>query len=464
MQRPVIVLEFNELCPNLMDRFIREGHLPGFKALREQSAVYVTDAEEEPPNLEPWIQWITVHTGLAFSQHRVFDLGDAHKLAEPRIWDRVAAAGGRVWICGSMNATIQEPSARTHFLPDPWSADVKPLPSGEYDLFCDLAWKYVQEHGRSSAPWRKSDYVSFLMFMLHHGLSVRTLLSAAVQIVRDIRIKELRTRRAIVLDRLQWDLFRHTWKKTRPDFSSFFLNSTAHFQHYHWRDMEPERFTNKLIAVDRHARDTILAGYRAMDRIVSECMALAPESAIVLMTALSQQPLLRYEGVGGKCIFKPIEPAALMRFAGVTGSYKYAPVMAEEFHLYFDSERDATLAEQALCALSIGGKPLMRVRRSANEIFSGCDVISAPDPSELVHSGVGNCSAPFSELLYQADGVKSGGHHPDGIFWIRVPNARPKVVAEKLPLTEASRMLADLAGVEFDRQARRATVVAAVAS
>ena len=463
MQRPVIVLEFNELCPDLMDRFIAEGRLPGFKALRDSSAAYVTDAGEEPPNLEPWIQWITVHTGLSFAQHRVFDLGDAHKLEAPRIWDRVAAAGGRVWICGSMNATIQEPSARTHFIPDPWSSEVRPLPSGEYDLFCDLAWKYVQEHGRAAAPWRKSDYLSFLIFMLRHGLSPRTVLTAALQIARDRRNAELRTRRAIVLDRLQWDLFRHTWKKTRPQFSTFFLNSTAHFQHYHWRDMEPERFANKPSPANHHAKDTILAGYRAMDSIVSECMTLAPEAAIVLITALSQQPLLRYEGVGGKCIFKPVDPAELMRFAGVSGVYKYAPVMAEEFHLYFENELDAARAEQALRVLSVGGKPLMRVRRCGNEIFSGCDVISALDAEERVHSPLRNSTAPFGELFYQADGAKSGCHHPDGILWIRTPDAPPKRAAEKLPLTEASRLLADLAGVELPRGADRRAAVAEAA-
>jgi hypothetical protein len=30
----VIMLEFNELTPHLMDRFIAEGRLPGFKQLR----------------------------------------------------------------------------------------------------------------------------------------------------------------------------------------------------------------------------------------------------------------------------------------------------------------------------------------------------------------------------------------------------------------------------------------------
>ena len=44
MPRPVLMLEFNELSPELMHRFITEGHLPNFKRLRDESLVYVTDA------------------------------------------------------------------------------------------------------------------------------------------------------------------------------------------------------------------------------------------------------------------------------------------------------------------------------------------------------------------------------------------------------------------------------------
>ena len=55
MSRPLINLEFNELSPTLMDRFIAQGMLPNFARLRQESTVCITDAEIEPPALEPWI-------------------------------------------------------------------------------------------------------------------------------------------------------------------------------------------------------------------------------------------------------------------------------------------------------------------------------------------------------------------------------------------------------------------------
>ncbi len=92
----VILIEFNELCPSLINRFMNDGKLPNFKRMYQQAHVYTSDAEAEPPYLEPWIQWVTVHSGLTYSDHGIFHLGEGHKLREKRVWDVLSAAGRRV--------------------------------------------------------------------------------------------------------------------------------------------------------------------------------------------------------------------------------------------------------------------------------------------------------------------------------------------------------------------------------
>jgi len=92
-----------------METFIDQGYLPNFKRLRDTSQVFITDAEEVAPNLDPWIQWVTVHSGLSFDQHGIHHLGDGHKLPVNRCGhDR--ATGKRVWVCGSMNIKYEVPS------------------------------------------------------------------------------------------------------------------------------------------------------------------------------------------------------------------------------------------------------------------------------------------------------------------------------------------------------------------
>src|SRR4029078_11230850 len=90
----VILIEFNELVPRLIDRFIGEGVLPNFARLRRESEIHTTEADEDHPYLEPWIQWITVHSGGPSREHRIHDLGDGEKLNAPNVWDVVSERGG----------------------------------------------------------------------------------------------------------------------------------------------------------------------------------------------------------------------------------------------------------------------------------------------------------------------------------------------------------------------------------
>src|SRR3954452_24899966 len=103
MSDRVVVLEFNELTPGLIDRFIAAGELPNFGRLRSSSRSWITDADEPQELLDPWIQWPTVHTGVGFEDHRVLKLGEGSRNEIPTIADVVSGAGRRVWLCGSMN-------------------------------------------------------------------------------------------------------------------------------------------------------------------------------------------------------------------------------------------------------------------------------------------------------------------------------------------------------------------------
>jgi hypothetical protein len=73
---PVLLLEFNELSPRLMDQFMSAGQLPNFNILHDESEIYVTEAVEKYPYLEPWIQWITVHCGLNYDCDTLWELPD----------------------------------------------------------------------------------------------------------------------------------------------------------------------------------------------------------------------------------------------------------------------------------------------------------------------------------------------------------------------------------------------------
>ncbi|MFN2454914.1 MAG: alkaline phosphatase family protein [Pyrinomonadaceae bacterium] len=438
MRPSVIVLEFNELSPRLMDDFIEQGRLPNFARLRRESYVSMTDAEEQSPNLEPWIQWVTVHTGLSFKEHGVFDLDGGHKLNAPRLWDLLSNAGYRVWVCGSMNAWAEK-GINGFILPDPWSTKLRPYPEGEFDVYYDFVRRYVQEYTRDTVPLSKMDHVRFVQFMVARGLSPQTITQTVQQLMNE-RGGKNRWRRAAILDRLQWDVFRRYWSKYRPDYATFFLNSTAHFQHIYWRNMEPGPFQLKPSPAEQaEYGNAVLFGYQQMDKLVGECLTLAgADTTVILCTALSQQPCLIYEESGGKSFYRVEEPQQLLSFAGISHDFKYAPVMSEQFRLYFQTEQDAAEACDKLKALRVDEREALMVRHEGKEVFAGCCIFKQLSGDSMLRSTQTGQAARFLDHFYMVEGTKSGMHHPEGIFWVRTPAKHHRVREDKIPLRKVA--------------------------
>ncbi len=432
----VILLEFNELSPGLMSQFMSEGVLPNFSRMRDESDVYTTDAQEKQENLEPWIQWVTVHTGLRFDEHGVFRLSDGQKVKEPRIWDVVAKSGGRSLVVSSMNAG-QINDSHTMLVPDAWNTEVTPTPA-EFEPFFTFVRKNVHEHSNTEKGVTPAEAASFLAFMVSHGMSPATVRMILGQLMTE-RFRGTQWKRVAILDAFQRDIFRWYYRKHRPRFASFFANSTAHLQHMYWRNLEPEHFQSKPTeAEQKRFGEAIRFGYMSMDRILGQFMdeLVDENTTLVFATALSQQPCLLYEHLGGKQFYRPINFERLVKFVAPSDPCTCDPVMSQQFYVHFESEDAAIRNESKFSNLKVEGDQALYVTRQGTSLFMGCRVYRAIDAkAPLVDEAEGQKkSAPFFDLFYQVEGKKSGMHHPDGMLWFYRKGQKQTIHPDKVPL------------------------------
>ncbi len=428
MQPPqLLLLEFNELCPSLLQRFMGQGFLPNFQRLHDTSTVYVTDAGEAPPNLEPWIQWPTVHSGLPYGEHGVFHLGDGRRLEHKCIAELLSDAGIAVGVCASMNLNYQKLNG--YVLPDPWDKDGTPFPDWLGPFYHTVA-RQVQESSREQSM-SLSDAWQFGTFLLRNGLKAGTVAAIVRQLWSERRDPGLRWRRACILDRLLYDMFHSLNRRFGVRFATLFCNSTAHFQHYYWRHMEPENFDVPVPANDSPSlREAVLYGYRMMDDLLGRVMRDYPDAVLMLCSALSQQPWTETT----KCTFRPHHFDRLLEFAGtLTQGLAVKPVMAEEFHLECADEARAAAVEARFRELTVDDQPLMKVQRDGRDLFAGCAITDIGVLERPVHRRSDGRSRPFTDLFYMVHTMRSGRHHPDGVFWVR--NGRHEVIPDKVPLT-----------------------------
>jgi hypothetical protein len=437
MAKRMLLLEFNELSPRLLARFMAEGCLPNFARLYAASEVYTTTTDEA--HLEPWVQWVTFHCGVGESEHGARELDQGHAVRHPAIWDKLAHQGMSSVVFGAMN-TAPPRSDRVLMIPDPWSTHV-PVPR-DFVPYQDFVRSQVLGHTAKAGSRRQ--LASFLTFMASHGLSLSTVWRLLRQLVSErTSRRDVRWRRASRLDDLQWDVFRYLWKERRPDLAVFFSNSTAFLQHRYWRHMEPDAYEVKPSRESAEAYgDAIRYGYENMDRLVGDALAMANRDTVVaLATALSQQPNLRYEKIGGKFVYRPKDFRRLLDLLGIPGDVSVEPVMTHQAWMTCRDEAQARECEAALLALELNGEPLMSASRTENRIYFDCKLISRVDDESVMR--LHDRSISFVEYFSFLGEVVNARHHPDGALWIRAPGQKHVVHQGKLDLAEASRVLLD---------------------
>ena len=449
MTPAVVVLELNELAPHLVRRWVHLGLLPGFARLFDQSVSFTTEAREAPGLLEPWIQWVTVHSGLDYEAHQVYERGTGHRLQAPRLWDMVTAAGGTSWICGSMNTGIVGGRLNGALVPDLASTQ-EGFPAGEFDDF--LAFLRSSVFDAHAVPQRRPtprELTAFTRYMLANGLSKKAM-KQALRLFVGGGAHHTSWDRAMLRDRLLWDLFQSRWSRLRPHLATVFLDSAAQLHRSHWHRQGPESMQIKPTA-DEQVRysQAVLEAYKAMDEMVSQALRMVDESAasLVLVSALNQQPVSTTPAPRETQIFRAHDPMQLLGIAGVEVPAVLEPGRGDETRLVFESIGAARKVQQALSALQLGAEPLLQVRLDGHSVYMSCAIATAPPPDARITARAGHSVATFREMFRLARTVRSGSDQREGLLLVRPVGGGKARQGGRVPLRQVAPTLAALTGM-----------------
>ena len=285
----------------------------------------------------------------------------------------------------------------------------------------------VQEN--SAAQLDKRAALPFAKYLVTHGLTPATALFTVRQLIDERRDAGVKWRRAFALDAMSYDVFRNLVRRNEVAFATFFSNSTAHLQHYYWRNFRPEIFSLPSPPEDHTSlSDAMLQGYRNNDQLIGRFLADFPDDRLIFATALSQQP---WDTT--KCTYRPKDFDKLLRLIGIdmTGA-EVAPLMAEEFLLSFSDESAADRAIAKLTECRVGDEPLFRMQDADGPRFkAGCAINKwSPDRTMLTLPDANQ--VPFDDYFYRIHSLRSGRHHPDGCFWVQ--SATPRRIDERYRL------------------------------
>ena len=145
----------------------------------------------------------------------------------------------------------------------------------------------------------------------------------------------------------------------------------------------------------------------------------------------------------------------ITRLLKVTGSFRYRAVMAEQFHLKFDSETEARSAHRLLCSYELEDRRVFEAERSqvfhltvkGNKVYAQCRCTSIVPEDGLITSELNDQPIEFFDLFYRMEGTKSGSHHPDGLLWIRYPDMQHLVHDDRVSLRAVTPTILDYFGI-----------------
>ena len=335
MKNKTILLGLNELNFEYIKFYINQGLLPNFKKIFNLQPPLETVSENEYKLLEPWVQWVTIHSGKSYKEHNIFRLGDIVNNPElSQIFEELEAEGLSVGAVSPFNAEnrLNNPS---FFVPDPWT---KTNPSGNWIVkaLYQAVHQSVNDNAKSKLNFKS-------IFSLGLGLLLYVPLYRWSHYLKTVFNLKKPGTKALILDSLLADIHLTLWKKNKPDFSNLFLNSGAHVQHHYLFNSKayqgdiknPEWYCPK----DFDPLIQILSEY---DKQIEKLLKLKNVKLLVA-TGLHQQP---HEHLTFYWRIK--EHVKFANKIVIENFTEIFPRMSRDFLVKFKNEKEALKAEKLL--------------------------------------------------------------------------------------------------------------------
>jgi hypothetical protein len=395
----LLLVALNEFSTDLFARGARELGLRHVERLLAMShATTHTDDAVEHHGLDPWVQWVSVHTGQPSSAHGVLHLGDTPgKLGQGQLWEVLGGQGISSGIWGAMNATRGASTRCLFFLPDPWTFSEPAYPEGVNDLLA-LPRYYSRNYLDVSAKAFIAGCLRLARYVATSGAIGRLLrhlpfvLGGALRNGVDDRLL------FSLFDLFSTELFVAKRRRQPVRFSLVFLNSIAHLQHHRWR-------------VEDGLPGDVAFALRTIDRVLGILFAaLRPGEALVVMNALTQRNVGPDEHL---VAWRQVNPTAFLTAAGFSG-HRVEQLMTSDGHVFLADATSRDAAVAALEAARVDGKPVFQAEADPGDprkLFYQIILWEAlPDDAELRVNGRRLRFADHFAVLAH----RTGAHLPGG--------------------------------------------------
>lgn len=387
-----LIFELNEFNDELLNSYSNE--LEGLDRVLSFSKkkVEIPDTYESD-YLEPWSQWVSVHTGVPSNIHRIKHLGDCSKLEHKEIWNKNNQSLGVVWGCLNSNPPLDN---GIKYFPDPWTVSSKTNMKRYIGLQSFLRQTVAD---RGDGLLKK---LGSMMLLASKALRILPLTMRHLDlfIVKKIFGSQYIFKHNVssiysVVEYLAFKMFLAESEALEKEKITdvFFVNMLAHCQHYYWNTESHHRIDFSMSLIDQMLK-----------------LSLERYDQIALLNGLSQ------EYSGDKEVWNSIYPSA----GWATFIHEYVdqkvivePCMSYDTNLVFENSiaREKAIKKIEMIRIGEDQNPFFVYERTPNDenrLFVRLGYFGPLEGKLLLNGRLQEISEHFSILT-----TRSGRHIPE---------------------------------------------------
>jgi len=255
IEKKLLFIEINEADFNFFLKGARKynfSEITNFFKKKKKFHTFTHD-KEEGYNLDPWVQWVSVHTGKNSKVHKILRLGQTLNKKIKQTWDILAKKRISSFVFGAFNASYRKNKFIKIFLPDPWSFNEFPYPK-ILNKIHELPSYYSQNYPKIETKIILVKGIKFLSFIIFQKRILFFFLKNIFQLIKIIFYSKFRSFILyFLLDLIYLFILNNKLKKNDVNFAIVTLNSFAHYQHNHWDEKKYEFiyfwFLNEIIKI-----------------------------------------------------------------------------------------------------------------------------------------------------------------------------------------------------------------------
>lgn len=407
--KKLILIELNEINFDIVRGYIELGHdLPAFSGMFK-AGLCRTRSEDTYSEVEPWIQWVSVHTGKEYLEHKVFRLGDMVDSDVPQVFEKIERMGYSICAISPMNAVNRlSDRDKNLFVPDPWTRTT-PTSQRLARFLTSALTQTVNDNSKGRIEFKSVCALFYLAFTSVSFVKLFSLIPLAFASVSKKWYK------SIFLDVFIASIFDKYIDRHRPDFASIFLNAGAHIQHHYLLNsagIDKPSFINPTWYLS-HKDDPLLDLIKAYDSLL--CSIFAKKGyRFVLATGLTQVPFetpsFYYRLRNHNEFFTDLG----MSFVGIE------PRMTRDFLTTFENNEQRDLFLEEMNLLTIKGIKLFGhyEKRDLGLFVTLNYKIEIPSDAML---DLNPDFGLYAHLVFVA--IKNGGHDGGGWAYTDIPGS-----------------------------------------